>query len=152
MVVMAMTSCGGDDEKGGIEGPNIGKPVSAAALAGDWHLESWDSASNIDVYISFDANGNFELYQLAEHAGYDYYTGRYSLESDGKLLTGVYSDNVPWATSYACGIDDSGTTLKLFSQNDEGVLSCYVKTTIPENIKDWVVTKAVAGENGSRWF
>lgn len=152
MVVVAMTSCGGSDDDSGIKAPNLGDPVSAAAIVGDWHLESWDSVSGIDVYISFDANGNFELYQLAEHAGYDYYTGRYSLESDGKLLTGVYSDNVPWATSYACGIDKAGSTLTLFSQNDEGVLSRYTKTTIPADIKDWVVTKAVAGENESRWL
>lgn len=152
MMVVAMTSCSGSDDENEIKAPDLGGVVTEAAIVGDWHLISWDSVSNIDVYISFAADGTFELYQLAEHAGYDYYTGRYSLESDGRLLTGVYSDNVPWATSYACGIDAAGTTLSLFSQNDEGILSRYTKTTIPDNIKDWVVSKAVAGENESRWL
>lgn len=152
MVVVAMTSCGGSDDNDGDE-PVIGNQVTVEKLAGEWHLSSWDSNQTIgDVYISFAADGTFDLYQLAYHAGYDHYTGRYSLEHDGRLLTGVYSDNVPWATSYACGLDTAGTMLSLVSQNGENVTSVYTKTTIPDDVKNSVITKAAADENDARWL
>lgn len=153
MAVVAMTSCGGDDGNSDTEDFGLGDPVSESAIVGAWHLTSWGgNADMADVYISFDAAGNFELYQLAYNAGYDHYTGRYSLTNEGRLLSGTYSDNVPWATSYACGMDKSGTKLTLLSQNGEKVFSVYTKTTIPAEIDDWVVTKSAIDENTVRWF
>ena len=151
MAVVAMTSCGDDKEENG--GTVIDNPVSESALVGEWHLTSWGGNTDMaDVYISFDANGNFDLYQMAYNAGYEHYTGRYSLTNEGRLLSGTYSDNVPWATSYACGIDKSGTKLSLLSQNGEGVLSVYTKSTIPDDIDDWVITKSAIDETAARWL
>ncbi|MDE6140938.1 MAG: hypothetical protein K2F95_08320 [Alistipes sp.] len=153
MMVVAMTSCGGSNENGGNEDTGLGEALTVNTLAGEWHLTSWGANDEIgDVYISFAADGTFDLYQLVYHAGYDHYTGRYSLERDGRLLTGVYSDNVPWATSYACGINAAGTTLNMLSQNNESVLSVYTKTSIPDDVKNGVITKAAAGEDEVRWL
>lgn len=152
MLVVAMTSCGDDKEKQNNSGAGPDEPVSENSIVGDWHLTSWGGNTDIaDVYISFDANGTFDLYQKAYNAGYDHYTGRYSLSNGGRLLSGTYSDNVPWATSYACGIDKSGNKLSLLSQNGEEVLSIYTKSTIPDDIEDWVITKAVE-QSAARWL
>lgn len=152
MAVVAMTSCGGGSDDSDTPNPPAGGGVTVEKLAGEWHLTSLDSSKPAgDVYISFAADGTFELYQLAYHAGYDRYTGRFSLENNGSVLTGVYSDNTPWATSYACSIDAAGTTLILTGQNSDGIISYYTKSAIPDDVKNSIITKAAATDQ-TRWL
>lgn len=151
MTIVAMTACGGSDNNSG-DNPNNDSEL-AKSIVGSWHLTSWSSSATFpDVYISFDASGNFELYQLYENPGYEYYTGKYSVSND--VLTGVYSDNVAWACSYAGSVNSAGTQLTLVSQDDDSITSVYTKESIPDDVKNAVITKAGMSRSGQegRWL
>ena len=75
----------------------------AKQLVGEWRLTSWTSEAPqaFDAYIAFDG-GSFTIYQKVESVRYQKYTGSYLLQDD--ILSGNYSDNTPWGSSYTVKI------------------------------------------------
>ena len=71
----------------------------AKQLVGEWRLTSWTGQAPqvFDAYIAFDG-GSFTIYQKIESVKYQKYTGSYLLKGD--VLSGNYSDNTPWGSSY----------------------------------------------------
>ena len=82
----------------------------AKQLVGEWRLTSWTGQAPqvFDAYIAFDG-GSFTIYQKIESVKYQKYTGSYLLKGD--VLSGNYSDNTPWGSSYTVTADESSNTI-----------------------------------------
>lgn len=120
MLLVALTGCG---EKEGGKGVKV---------AGEWQLVQWNDATpEFKVYIDFNADGTFEMYQQVWSFDYELYTGKYVVTGD--VMTGTYADGSNWACGYKVNVVDGQLTM--YSQEDQSVTSLYEKCTIPEEIK-----------------
>ena len=90
----------------------------AKQLVGEWRLTSWTSEAPqaFDAYIAFDG-GSFTIYQ-------------------NDVLSGNYSDNTPWGSSYTVTADEANNTITLTSTINTGDVSVYTRATIPESVKN----------------
>ncbi len=150
LCLVAMTSCGGGDNNGDPEpGP---KGDLKEKIVASWHLTDWSNGeSYADVYIKFDAAGNFDLYQRVDRPGYVHYTGKYSIE-EGDVISGVYSDNTAWACKYAGRVNQNGDELTLVSQGGENITSVYAKSEIPADVTDFVTEIKSTRSDEKRWL
>lgn len=120
LMLLALTGCG---EKEGGKGVKV---------AGEWQLVQWNDATpEFKVYIDFNADGTFEMYQQVWSFDYELYTGKYVVTGD--VMTGTYADGSNWACGYKVNVVDGQLTM--YSQVDQSVTSLYEKCTIPEEIK-----------------
>ena len=125
MLLVALTGCG---EKEGGKGVKV---------AGEWQLVQWNDATpEFKVYIDFNADGTFEMYQQVWSFDYELYTGKYVVTGD--VMTGTYADGSNWACGYKVSVVDGQLTM--YSQEDQSVTSLYEKCTIPEEIKTEATT------------
>ena len=58
----------------------------------------------------------------------------------GDVLSGNYSDNTPWGSSYTVTADESSNTITLTSTADTGDVCVYTRATIPESVKNDAVS------------
>jgi hypothetical protein len=101
-------------------------------VAGEWQLVQWNEATpEFNVYIDFNADGTFEMYQQVWSFDYELYTGKYVITGD--VMTGTYADGSNWACGYKVNVVDGQLTM--YSQEDQSIASLYEKCTIPEEIK-----------------
>lgn len=120
LMLLALTGCG---EKEGGKGVKV---------AGEWQLVQWNDATpEFKVYIDFNADGTFEMYQQVWSFDYELYTGKYVVTGD--VMTGTYADGSNWACGYKVNVVDGQLTM--YSQEDQSVTSLYEKCIIPEEIK-----------------
>ena len=117
------------------------KPITLRQrLCNEWR----GSELSVDaaVYVSFLADGTFELYQKMEDR-FELRRGTWNLERN--ILSGNYNDDEAWAASYKVSVD--GNKLTMISQNEGAETGIYVQCTIPSVIKEGstVVVK-------SAWF
>ena len=120
LMLLALVGCG---EKEGGKGVKV---------AGEWQLVQWNDATpEFKVYIDFNADGTFEMYQQVWSFDYELYTGKYVVTGD--VMTGTYADGSNWACGYKVNVVDGQLTM--YSQEDQSVTSLYEKCTIPEEIK-----------------
>lgn len=120
MLLVALVGCG---EKEGGKGVKV---------AGEWQLAQWNDATpEFNVYIDFNADGTFEMYQQVWSFDYELYTGKYVISGD--IMTGTYADGSNWACGYKVKVVDGQLTM--YSQEDQSVTSLYEKCTIPAEIK-----------------
>ncbi len=151
LCLVAMTSCGGGDNNGGDPEPGPKGDLKEKIVA-SWHLTDWSNGeSYADVYIKFDAAGNFDLYQRVDRPGYVHYTGKYSIE-EGDVISGVYSDNTAWACKYAGRVNQNGDVLTLVSQGGENITSVYAKSEIPADVTDFVTEIKSTRSDEKRWL
>jgi hypothetical protein len=123
LLALALVGC---EEKNGPTGGKKGE------LTGEWKLTTWnDAAPEFHVYIAFNDDNTFEMYQQVWSFDYELYTGTYTINGD--IVTGVYADGSNWLCGYK--FVKSGDTLTMYSQEDTSVTSVYEKCTIPEEIK-----------------
>ena len=120
---MLMVSCG---EKGGKQ-PEL---TLEQKLCTEWH--STTLSLDADIYLSFEENNTFELYQKIVEGAYRLYRGTWNLEED--ILTGKYNDGEDWAAAYQISIE--GEALTMTSKNDAAEVSVYKKAEIPSNVKE----------------
>ena len=83
------------------------------------------------VYISFLADGTFELYQKMEE-GFELRRGTWTLTQN--VLSGKYNDGESWAADYTISVD--GSKLTMVSKNEGAEAGVYVQCTIPSVIKE----------------
>ena len=120
MLLVALTGCGEKESGKGMK------------VAGEWQLVQWNDATpEFKVYIDFNADGTFEMYQQVWSFDYELYTGKYVVTGD--VMTGTYADGSNWACGYKVNVVDGQLTM--YSQEDQSVTSLYEKCTIPEEIK-----------------
>jgi hypothetical protein len=121
-MVMLLALVGCESNKGN-KGSNV---------AGEWQLVQWNEATpEFNVYIDFNADGTFEMYQQVWSFDYELYTGKYVITGD--VMTGTYADGSNWACGYKVNVVDGQLTM--YSQEDQSIASLYEKCTIPEEIK-----------------
>ena len=111
------------------------------AVVGQWVLTSWnEEAPEFNVYLSFENDGTFAIYQQVWSLDYECFKGTYQLE--GSILTGKYADNSIWASGYK--VETTDNTLVLYSQEDQSVKSVYEKCEIPTEIIEEATTTRAA--------
>lgn len=112
--------------------PN-GPGAKDGVLTGEWVLTSWnETAPEFNVYIDFNDDNTFQIYQQVWSFDYELFTGTYNISGD--IVTGIYADGSNWACGYKFVKD--GDTLTMYSQEDTSVTSVYEKCEIPAEIKD----------------
>ena len=122
VLLLALTGCG-DKERG---------KTDNGFVAGEWQLAQWNDATpEFNVYIDFNSDGTFEMYQQVWSFDYELYKGNYVVTGD--VMTGTYADGSNWACGYRVKVVDG--QLYMYSQEDKSVTSVYEKCTIPAEIK-----------------
>ena len=139
-IAALMTFAACDDKNDPTPLPADPDPV-LPAICGEW--ESLKIDNEAKVYLSFGAEGSFELYQHMTGDGYDLYNGDWTISEDGGILSGTYNDEEPWAYSYefvrcpdVINIDSPVDTLKLKATETGSVENVFVSCTIPEVVKE----------------
>uniref|UniRef100_UPI0040562F1A lipocalin family protein n=1 Tax=Alistipes sp. TaxID=1872444 RepID=UPI0040562F1A len=127
VLLMAMTGCEPtptDNFKAG----------DVKAIVNEWRLVEWDSeVAPYDVYVDFNEDNTFVIYQRIYGAAYERFDGNYSL--NGNNLTGMYGDGTE-LKPYRAEVSVDGETLRLHStEGEREIMGVYAKTTIPENVK-----------------
>lgn len=115
-------------------------------LAGEWHCTVEDSGVTQDVYLSLEADGQFEMYQKTGEGPYWYTSGKYTLDTESMVLSGVYSDKYPWKYSYKVSV--SASSLQMTAVENKTYMVSYSKETIPAEVraKSLPLTKAESAE------
>ncbi|MCM1150665.1 MAG: hypothetical protein NC209_00870 [Alistipes sp.] len=122
-----LTACGGDSS----DDPGT-QPGDETSVVGEWHMISWGQLTAADIYLSFDQDGTFDLYQRLTKPSYEHFDGKYSYV--GGKLSGVYSDDVPWGNTYevSFGADGSQMTLTGIAGTDD--VAVFARMSIPDEI------------------
>lgn len=97
-------------------------------LCTEWH--STFLPVDGDIYVSFNDNKTFELYQQIGEGAHRLYRGTWILEDN--LLSGKYNDGEEWAAAYTITINDKQLTMT--SVNDAAEESVFAKEDIPEEV------------------
>ena len=126
-------SCGGSSK--GEKASPLGKQIQ-----GEWRLSSWNGAAptEFDAYIALNADRTFVIYQKIETSNYQKFSGSYQLS--GNVLSGVYSDKVPWGAKYQVAYDEGTSKMTLTSDSATAEVSVYVKASIPADVKSGSIT------------
>ena len=128
IAVLALTGC--KKEK---------QPTLKDNICGEWR--GIELTADAGIYINIISNGTFELYQKLEGDRFELRRGQWSLEGD--ILSGIYNDQEPWATAYKVSV--VGNTLTMVAQNGTDETNVYVKTAIPDGVKENCTTVVKSG-------
>lgn len=141
VAAFAFTACGSSSN----DDPTP-PPSGSGEVKGEWHLIAWSSLTAADVWLSIEEGGTFNLYQRVYTPHYVHLAGTYAL-TDG-TLSGRYSDNVSWGSSYAVSFNADGSQMTLTSTANGGDVSVYVKAAIPAEIKDGSLSTSALQSRG----
>ena len=134
-----LVSCGKEQTD-----PTVNDPI-----VGDWHCTS--TAIDAEIYVTFNADKTFVLYQQIGEGAYRVYNGKYNVEGPGaeggsvQTLTGTYNDGTNWGSGYEMVMGEDGTMTLTAS----GITETYNKLTdgIPAAVLASSVT-VVKSEDG----
>lgn len=102
-----------------------------STISGVWHLTSWRGAEpSFDVYMDITATGGITLYQRIDSRYWDVYQSSTTIEN--YVISGVYTDNVAWGTSYYLSVDSD--TMTWTATNDTTDISIYTRSTLPTSM------------------
>lgn len=118
IAALALISCGKDAE------------TLDQKLCNEWHSTSL--AIEADIYLDFNSDKTFEIFQKVGQGAYRLYRGTWKL--DGDILSGKYNDGETWAADYT--IDINGNVLKMTSKNSAAEESAFASATIPAQVKE----------------
>ena len=115
-------------------------------IVGDWHYTGEESGVKEDVWLTFNDDDTFVMYQKVGDGPYWYSTGDYAVDAEDKVLTGVYSDRYPWKYSYKVDVDSN--TLKMTAVEVEGYSVSYKRESVPAEVraKSLPLTKSETAE------
>ena len=100
-------------------------------LPGEWHCKPAELGA--DVYVDFNEDGAFDLYQMLGEGRYRHYQGSWSIEGD--VLSGTYSDGTDWGSSYKMSFNGKDS-MTLTAQNGSDETMTYSREDIPSEVKD----------------
>ena len=151
LLALALVGCkdksGADDDPTPTPTPTPSTDGLAKDIVNQWRIVSFDGENTeyFDIYIDFNEDGSFEMYQRLYTLNYELYTGTYSVSND--ILTGSYADGENWTCAYKGAVASDGSNLTLHSQEDVSITSVYARTVIPEEVKaEATETRAASGE------
>ena len=117
VVALGLVSCSKTD-------PNLEK------ISGEWYWQGTEAGVSLEVYVAFNTEGAFDLFQKLGDGAFRHYTGTYSY--DGENLKGVYSDKTLWAHDYIATVSGDKLTMKYVGAD---VSITYVRKTIPFTVR-----------------
>ena len=117
VVAFGLASCSKTD-------PNLEK------ISGEWYWQGTEQGVTLEVYLAFNTNGSFELYQKLGDGAFRHYAGTYTF--DGETLKGVYSDKTAWAHDYIVSLSGDNMTMTYVGKE---VSITYVRKTIPFTVR-----------------
>ncbi len=147
---MALAIFAGCEKKPATETPGGDEPekpkTMTEKMAGEWHCSPTDMKA--DIYVSFAADGKFELYQQITEGAYRLYRGTWNVaDEEQKVITGKYNDGEDWGSSYVVTVsDENSMTLEPISVT-EPVKYDYTRTAIPAEVKDNCVIMVRSAES-----
>lgn len=144
VALVAFTSCSENNE--GPVGPGYDLPTGPIEkIVNQWRLATVNGVeAEFDVYIDIKEDASFELYQMVYSNQYYLYKGTYTLEDH--LFTGSYLSGKMWKCDYMVGISEDEQHLTMISVEDESITCVYDAVTIPEDVKQESVTRALEVE------
>lgn len=135
LFAVACTNNNSDGNEGGVT--DTTKWIEEGSVIGDWKLTHWANKeeSALQVYLSLNEDGSFDLYQRIYSVVWLHYEGTFTLENN--TLSGVYSDGKPWKKSYSVSYaEETPTRIRLIDQSDSADISIYTEGAIPSEIID----------------
>ena len=106
-------------------------------IVGTWNLKTVQTKAatmggqSVDVYIVFNEDNTFALYQKVGAAGrFSSYSGTWTLLES--TLTGKYSDGKSWGSQYEVSQNEDRSTLTLSSAGED---YSYAKATLPAELQ-----------------
>ena len=119
IAVLALTGCKKENQ-----------PTLKDQIYGEWR--GTELTADAGVYMKFNSNGTFELYQKLNSDRFELRRGQWQL--DGDILSGTYNDQEAWSTAYKVSV--AGNAMTLIAQDGTNETNVYVKTDIPDGIKE----------------
>ena len=136
-----MTSCegfeinwGNGNENGNENGNGgeDGKEELPVGLVRCWHLVEFCGVdADVDIYIDFDKEGKFVIYQRTESLEFTVFNGTYTIDEEKSIVSGVYNDGTPWLTSYNYVVDEENKLLTLTSVATPSEVAVYEESEVP---------------------
>lgn len=114
------------------------KWVDNGTLIGEWTLTSWAGSEEAkpQIYMSFNDDSSFDLYQQSYSVIWFHYEGNYALNNN--VLTGAYADGTSLACDYKVEFSNNGKMIRLTSTKSASDVAIYTATEIPS----WIVEEA----------
>ena len=157
---VALVGCS-DNEETTPPTPPDPKPVDVYG----WHMTKWEVGGDDtnfpkEVYIVFDEEKNFEMYQDVSSNGFVKMTGTYTFDETSKKLTGKYSEGENWAYDYTVsGVDwlfgqfnqetgemsGVGETMVMTAADDSTYKLTFVYGIIPDEVINSVMVRSAEG-------
>ena len=126
VLVMIVAACGGkNDEKKGLD------------ISGQWELFDIETKAaqigdaEIEVYIEFNKDNTFNLWQMIGAGRFEKLTGTWTLNQN--VLSGKYSDKKDWGTTYDVAVESGNLVMTEMKTGKETCI--YRKCTIPSDIQ-----------------
>ncbi|MBQ7856356.1 MAG: hypothetical protein IJ348_04505 [Alistipes sp.] len=134
-------------------------------IVGSWHLVEWAGSAadaeaatladngvdgelleHLDVWIRFNDNATFEIYQKGmPYIYYTRYAGNCLVVDD--VLNGTYSDGKEMGSSYDVEVSEDGKTLTLTKVDMSSDVSVYERVSeIPSEVTDGAQSMTTRGE------
>ena len=106
----------------------FGSLISFADISGSWRLDKWNgSVPPFNVSMEINDDGTIVLWQRIDDYSWERYDSEASL--DMNVISGTYSDGVPWSACYSIQLD--GEEMIWTNTEDESDVSVYVRTSLP---------------------
>ena len=103
--------------------------VVIPAIVDSWHITNFEEATaDVDVYIQFNHDNTFVIYQRNNTIEYVRYDGTYTIDPATSTISGEYSDGSKWAEEYSFQVVDGVLTMVGITSNEK---SCYEIAEIP---------------------
>ena len=127
VLVMMVSACGdkGGDSKKGLD------------ISGQWELIDIETKAaqigeaEIEVYIEFNKDNTFNLWQMIGAGRFENMTGEWTLNQN--VLSGKYSDKKDWGTTYDVAVESGNLVMTEMKTGKETCI--YRKCTIPSDIQ-----------------
>lgn len=110
-------------------------------IVGEWYYSDQESGQDIEIFVAFNIDRTFDLYQKIGEGYPRHLTGTY--EVDRTLVSGMYSDRTPWASDY--NVSFVNGNMIMTSTAVEGYSVQYLKKRIPDEIRDLAVDMTKSG-------
>lgn len=110
-------------------------------IVGEWYFSDQESGQDIEIFVAFNIDRTFDLYQKIGEGYPRHLSGTY--EVDRTLVSGMYSDRTPWASDYNVSFVDGNMIMT--STTVEGYSVRYLKKRIPDEIRDLAVDMTKSG-------
>ena len=101
-------------------------------LVGEWHYQGSENGVPEDIWIAFNPDMTFELYQNVGEGAYRSIAGSYSVDAARKMISGLYEDNYPWRYDYKFEVGSDSLTLSVES---DGYSVKYTRKAIPSSVR-----------------